>query len=282
MHQTRTYSNAASPVRIKRKGIKQVGSLPWQEKQLVKRSRKSRFSMNLFPSVTKKTANVLGAIFVLLSITGIFYLAFAGAEAQLIIGTFSKPDSRVGVVLCFVSLTLISQFLVIPSGSILMIGGGFLLGSLPATIIYTALLPVSGIIVGQIYSSSSLKCWLGTLLFKHQKSYRIITLLKNEPFTLSTVLRLTPVVPAAIAAIAAYSLNIRPTTFIFATLCVGWVRPLFFASIGGTAHSLSQIQDNSTLLAEKSIVPLLLLAMSVMLNLLVRCWLQWKRETSAN
>jgi len=123
-----------------------------------------------------------------------------------------------------------------------MIGGGFLLGTLPATIIYTALLPITGWIVGQITTSSSLEKWVDAFLYKHNKTARLVELLKNEPFTLSAVLRLTPVIPAAIAAIVAATLKVGDTTFVLATLCVGWVRPLFFASIGGAVLSLSQIQ----------------------------------------
>lgn len=230
--------------------------------------------------VSKKTANLVGLVFVLLSIIGIIYLAFTQAEPKLVISTVSDLNSGGYIVFSFVCLALVSQFLVIPSGSILMIGGGFLLGSLPAALIYTALLPITGIIIGLITASSSLNQWVDTLLRKYSKAAKIIELLKNEPFTLSAVLRLTPVIPAAIAAIVASTLKVRHTTFICATLCVGWIRPLFFASIGGAAQSLTQFQDDPFSINDKSILALSLLAISAMLNLLVRCWLRWRRESA--
>lgn len=229
---------------------------------------------------TKKAANLLGLLFVLLSVIGFIYLVFAHFGPQQFIAEMSKLDNRVYVVICFVFLVLISQLLVVPSGSILMIGGGFLLGSLPAALIYTALLPVTGIIVGKVTESSSLKNWVATLLYKSNKVTRIVELLNHEPFTLSAVLRLTPVIPAAIAAIVASTFKVPHSTFIFATLCVGWVRPLFFASIGGTAHSLTQLHTGSSGTTELGILPILLLALCAILNLLVRCWIRWKRESA--
>jgi len=237
--------------------------------------------MNLSSILSKKVANLLGLIFVFLSLFGIVYLAFTRADPELLVTSVSGFDNRVYVVLSFVFLTLISQFLVIPSGSVLMIGGGFLLGSLPAAFIYTALLPLTGFIVGTITASSSLRKWVDSLIHKHQKAAKIVDLVKNEPFTLSAVLRLTPIIPAAIAAMVASTLKVRHTTFIFATMCVGWVRPLFFASIGGAAQSLTQIQDDPISMSQRSIVPLSVLAISAILNLLVRCWLRWKRESAA-
>ena len=238
--------------------------------------------MNTSSKVTKKTANTLGLLFVLLSIFGILYLAFAHFEPQQLIATFNDLDSYGYMVLSFVFFVLISQLLVIPSGSILMIGGGFLLGSIPAALIYTALLPITGVVVGEITASSSLKKWVETVLQKHNKIGGVIDLLKHEPFTLSAALRLTPIIPAAIAAIVASTLKVSYTTFIIATLCVGWVRPLFFASIGGTAQSLTQIHADSSNFADKSVLPLMLLALSAILNLLVRCWLRWKQNTNSN
>jgi len=237
--------------------------------------------MNISPLVTKKTANILGLLFVLLSVLGIFYVVLAHIEPQQFIEKASKLDNHIYVILSFAFLVIISQLLVIPSGSILMIGGGFLIGSLPAAMIYTAFLPITGVIVGSITASSSLKKWVETQLYKSNQAATIVELVKNEPFTLSAVLRLTPIIPAAIAAIVASSLKVTHATFIFATLCVGWVRPLFFASIGGAAQSLTQVNAGLSGPNEPSILPLLLLALTAILNLLVRCWLRWKRESAS-
>jgi len=235
--------------------------------------------MNMSLLVTKKAANLLGLLFALLSLFGVLYLAFAHSEPQQLIAAVSNFDSQLYVLLSFVLLVLISQLLIIPSGSILMIGGGFLLGSLAAAVIYTALLPITGIIIGQIAASSSLKKWVEKFLYRHNRATTMVDLLKHEPFTLSAVLRLTPVIPAAIAAIVASTLQIKHKTFILATLCVGWVRPLFFASIGGAAQSLKQISSGSSSANEQGILPLLLLALTAIVNLLIRCWLRWKHES---
>jgi len=236
--------------------------------------------MNKSPLVSKKAANTLGLLFVLLSIIGILYLGFAHIKPPQLIAAAGKLDNRTYLVMSFLILVLISQLLVVPSGSILLIGGGFLLGTIPAALIYTALLPITGVIAAEIAASSSLTKWVESLLYKSNKASRIARLLKHEPFTLSAVLRLTPVIPAAIAAIVATTLKVSHTTFIFATLCVGWIRPLFFASIGGAAQSMTQLNPDSIDTTEKSILPILLLALSAILNLLVRCWLRWKRESS--
>jgi len=237
--------------------------------------------MNPPPNVSRKTANVFGLVFVLLSIFGILFIVFDRIEPQRLVATIGELNSPVYAILCFVCLALVSQFLVIPSGSLLLIGGGYLIGSLWATLIYTALLPLTGIIVGQITASSSVHSWAAMLLNKKVKIARIVGLLEKEPFTLSAVLRLTPVIPAAIAAMVASTLKIKHTTFVLATLCVGWVRPLFFASIGGAIQSFAQFQQGLSSINEKSMLPLILLATGAILNLVVRCWLRWRLQGSA-
>lgn len=232
------------------------------------------------PKHINKMANTLGLLFVLLSMVCVLVFSLTPTFPHYVIGTFSHLDSKAIALAMFVVLVLISQFLVMPSGSILMVAGGFFLGILPATLIYLSLLPLTGFVIGQITTSTSLRTWIDNWMEKHDTASKITKLLQNEPFTLSAVLRLTPVIPAAVASIIASTLRVRHSTFIFATLCVGWIRPLFFASIGATIQSAQQLQLGSANISGKSVLPLGLLALSVILNLLVRCWLRWKRESS--
>ena len=53
------------------------------------------------------------------------------ARVQMIVG-----DSPQAAWLLFAVLTLISQLLIVPSGSLLLMAGGFLLGAMPAALIY--------------------------------------------------------------------------------------------------------------------------------------------------
>jgi len=222
----------------------------------------------MFRSLKTNTANFIGFIFVLLSTMGILYFAFTSWELPGLIAFARGLNGGIYVLIGFACLSIISQFLVIPSGTLLIITGGYLLGSIPAALVYTVLLPLTGVVVGEIAKSSSLQHWLKAYLGKHKKISEI------------TELRLTPVIPAAIASTIASTLNIRHTTFIIATLCVGWIRPIFFASIGEAAQSLQQLQDGSLGVTEKSTLPLALLTLGALLNLIVRCWLRSKRKSS--
>jgi len=89
------------------------------------------------------------------------------------------------------------------------------------------------------------------------------------------VLRLTPVIPSAAACLLAAGLAITLNKFILATIAVCWIRPLFFASIGGSLQALTELSMASSGVA--AFKPLLLLFIAAVVLLLVKVLLRIKR-----
>lgn len=168
---------------------------------------------------------------------------------------------------------LFSQLLIIPSGSLILIAAGFIFSPLIATIIFS---------VAQVLCS-----WpvyrMGELIGeKFPQRFEVLTskfslppnwhkLVQQEGFIATVVLRLTPVVPSAAACLLAAGMNIGLKRFIPATIAVCWIRPLFFASLGGSLQALTGLSEVS---ASAAIAPLLLLFIAALLLLVVKLYLR--------
>lgn len=179
----------------------------------------------------------------------------------------------------FAVLSFILQLLIIPSGSLLLIGAGFVFGVLPSVAIFTvaqclAIWPIYRICKhGLAVNSARVRRTVDTFLEKS----RVSQIIGSEPLISGMVLRLTPVVPSAAAtAVAAFS-GINLSVFLTSTILVGWVRPLFFASIGGSVKEMSGFA--TALSGEFQVAPLVLVFIAVVLLLLVRLWLRSRRYT---
>ena len=79
---------------------------------------------------------------------------------------------------------------------------------------------------------------------------------------LTAVLRLTPVIPSAPAAMIAASAGVTFKSFMLGSALAGWVRPLYFASIGATAGSLLRAADVSTVFGWQMLAPLTILCLA--------------------
>ena len=67
--------------------------------------------------------------------------------------------------------------------------------------------------------------------------------------------------------------NISLARFIPATIVVCWIRPLFFASVGGSVQALSALSSATT---SSVLKPLLLLFVAAVLLLLVKLYLRMR------
>ena len=90
----------------------------------------------------------------------------------------------------------------------------------------------------------------------------------------TVVLRLTPVIPSAAACLLAAGLGVDLRKFLAATAAVCWIRPLFFASVGGSLQALSALPN--ALSTSSVFGPLLLLAIAALLLLIVKLTMRYK------
>ena len=181
-------------------------------------------------------------------------------------------DSPVIALALFALLSLVSQLLIVPSGSLLLMMGGFLLGALPAALIYALIQIITTgpvIWLGQRGGVARAEAQLeaASPLLAH-----LADSLRAAPFSLSLVLRLTPVIPSAVGCLLSVLFGIPRTTFILVTALVCWVRPLFFASIGAALPTLQRLSDPADVLDPTDLWPLLLVFIGALGLLLSRVW----------
>lgn len=221
-------------------------------------------------------------LFVLLSVAGSVWLVlFGGIEllqsylidlSERVKDAGSNPQWLVIYALvCFVS-----QLLIIPSGSLILIAAGF---------IFSPLLAMSIFSVAQVLCSFPIYKAGEAIGRKFPDRFALITqrfrlpagweqAVQSEGLLATVALRLTPVIPSAAACLLASGLGIRLGGFIVATIAVCWIRPLFFASIGGSLQALTSLSGaiNST----QALRPLLLLFIASLVLFLVKLLLRYR------
>lgn len=219
---------------------------------------------------------------VLLSVPGTLWLVFFGGSEVVrdvlieVSATAGLPANPVAVLGIYFLVCLITQLIVVPSGSIILIVAGYILGPFIAAGIFSlaqmlALYPVYRIAQFFIESEKprrfrqTLDTWAAS---------RFAGSLKQEGLAAGVVLRLTPVVPSAAACCLAALLRIPLTIFFASSVLVCWVRPLFFASVGGALKELNGLQNVIDGSATMNVWPLLMVFIASVLLLAARLWLQ--------
>jgi uncharacterized membrane protein YdjX (TVP38/TMEM64 family) len=159
-------------------------------------------------------------------------------------------------ILGFAVWAIAANLIVIPSGSLTLILAGFFVGAwLPAALWWGAQV-VTAPIVHTIGARSIEPALVERLLQRAGLGASIEVLrlaARREGFLASAVLRLTPLLPGAPGAVIAAAAGICRTKFTLATLAVGWLRPLYFASLGAALPALA---DPSGLLNVRTLLPL--------------------------
>lgn len=223
----------------------------------------------------------LAGLFILASVVGsVWLIAFDGlAYVQALLnGINSRVENYGNTVLwlcAYAILCLLSQLLVIPSGSLILIAAGFIFSPLPAAAIFS---------IAQVLCSWPVYRIGKIISDKFPQRFELLTdkfsfppdwdrLVQKEGFLATVVLRLTPVVPSAAACLLAAGLNISLVKFIPATIAVCWIRPLFFASIGGSLQALSALSTTPT---SSVLLPLLLLFLAAVMLLLLKLYLRMR------
>lgn len=199
--------------------------------------------------------------------------------AELGLWVEAKP---VTAIVCFALWAIAANLVVIPSGSLTLVAAGFLAGPwVPALIwwgsqVMTA--PIVHTVGRRSFEPGALERWLA----KAMPAATIETLqtaAQKEAFLTSVIFRLMPTLPSAPAAILASLVGIRVATFTAATVAVGWLRPLYFASLGA---SLPALRNPSGLLDVATLAPLIavFVAMAAMLGL--RLWLARRAQSKSS
>ena len=178
----------------------------------------------------------------------------------------------------FLTWAIAANLIVIPSGSLTLVVAGFFAGAwIPALLWWGAQVvtaPIVHAIGGRCIDPETVERWLGHALPRSSiDTLRIAA--RRESLLASTLLRLTPLLPGAPGAVIAAAVGIPRHTFTAGTLAVGWIRPLYFASLGA---ALPALQDPSDLLTIKTLLPLGLIFVLSALALGLRVWLDRRQR----
>lgn len=221
------------------------------------------------------------AALALLSMAAILAVVLAsgdGGAGTLLSGIAARLEAhRTTALALFVAWALAANLIVIPSGSATLVLAGFFAGPwLPAAVWWGAQIvtaPIVHRIGGGSVDPAIVQRWLGHALPRgSQEALRNAT--GREALFTSAMLRLTPLLPSAPAALVAAAVGIPATTFTLATVAVGWMRPLYFTSLGATLPALG---DPTELLTWQTLLPLGgLFALSVAV-VAIRVWLDRRR-----
>lgn len=218
--------------------------------------------------------SVLGSVWVLLfngaEVIRYHILAaasYAGTQWQI------NPARLVAMYFC---ICLTTQLIVVPSGSVILMVSGFILGPTLAAGVFSiaqivATYPVYR--VAQFFSNRGKKGRFNSLLEDYSVA-KMAGSLEQEAVATGMVLRLTPVIPSAAACFLAALLRLSLKSFFVATLLVCWIRPLFFASVGGAVKELSGLRGAIDGKASVNIWPLLVVFIAAVILLISRLWLR--------
>jgi len=201
--------------------------------------------------------------------------------ARLVLLRTSAEQNQWNAWLWFSLAVFVSQLLIVPSGSVLMLFGGFMLGAPAATLIFSIVqILTTGLLVwlgrksGIERLHQSLSRWSGLV----ETTFKA---LDRVPLTLGIVLRLFPVLPSAVACLLSVVFTIPLRIFLFATFLVGWIRPLLFASAGALLPSVLAIEASQSDTAVSVLWPASLLFFSALMLLAVRIWLTGKTDNDS-
>jgi uncharacterized membrane protein YdjX (TVP38/TMEM64 family) len=162
-----------------------------------------------------------------------------------------------------------AQCIIAPTGSLLMIAGGYFLGYVAAPVFFAGTL-ISGAIVHTL-SGYPVMANLAERVARNRGSQQVRAYLASlseritkRPILLSAMLRPIPVLPAAATAFLTRQLGINGWAVFLGTLLAGWIRPLSYAALGASLPNVELLADPATMLQSANL-PVLAISSSVLI-----------------
>lgn len=203
-------------------------------------------------------------------------LWFGSRESVIaLVGMLDKNPTLVA--LAFAGWALLANCLILPAGSLSLMAGGAVLGTfLPASIWYLAQLTTAPL----LYRLAVQTPYRSQQLVRRYLGQTVETLFMRgveDGIAATAVLRLTPVIPSAPATLIAAASGIPLKSFITGSALVGWIRPLYFASIGAAAGSLARAGELSIASGTSLAIPLVLLFGATLTLFIARLYIAQSR-----
>lgn len=185
-------------------------------------------------------------------------------EAQ----TIAEPVTALTIyaLICFAS-----QLVVIPSGTVIALGGGYLFGTIPGGGILAAGAMLASLIVYAV-ARGALAHLVSGFAANTPARQRALETLRHEGAAGVLALRLSPVVPSAVTATLSAAAGIRFSTFALMSAAAIWVRPLAFAGAGSSLHTLADAGSGAPMAVVLGVTGLSMAALVVLGARLLARW----------
>ena len=183
----------------------------------------------------------------------------------------------------FFAVAVLTQLLVVPSGSVLLVAAGFVFGAPLAAGLYAAAQMLTAWPVFAISQHAIRErhrsFWSSHVeRVKTQPLLQSLDALRRDSFFATITLRLTPVIPSAVACVLAAMSGLSMRGFLLGTLASCWIRPLFFASAGASVRTAGQLSQRGYEFSMTDVAPLLILFAAAVLILVIRLVLYRKTK----
>lgn len=147
----------------------------------------------------------------------------------------------------FALWSFLSLLLVVPTGTLSVIAGGWLLGGIPAAAIYVAMVFPATIVLMRV-AAGMRRGWLANAVAARlpKRLALLPSAVETEGVATVAAMRLNPVVPNAVLCVMAPALGISLRQVLIGTVLTGWVRPVLFATAAelvGSASGLTTAID---------------------------------------
>lgn len=196
------------------------------------------------PDETRSAAGLLAKwrLPLVLSVMAACYLAALVWSEPLkaaIDGWLAVPGTAIALAGAFALVFFLSQLVAIPSGTVLLILSGTLLGWWMGIVFHIAMLAaaVPVFLVARSHPQQALglaERWLPER-FWHAHARGLLAGCQHHAALTTMALRLLPVVPSAGCSLVVAAMGGRFAGFMTGTLLAGWVRPVAFATLGQLA-----------------------------------------------
>lgn len=209
-------------------------------------------------------------------------LVFGGADTAL--AAFWKThhwieQNYLAAIAVFFVVSLISQLIIMPSGSLILLVAGFTLGAIPAAGAFAVAQVLAAWPVYVLSRTSVAKLQTGSVANRGaaiKDTAARLSKVRGNDVVATLLLRLTPVLPSAAASALAALAGIRFRSFLIGTVLCCWIRPLFFAGSGESMSAFLLKSDAQDALSRVSVMPLLLIFLSALLLYILDLWLKRK------
>ena len=221
-----------------------------------------------------RRSHVLLAGLAVASALGALILVLAGGGATVIAILAAVEANRTLALTIFAVWALLANCLILPAGSLSVMAAGALFGTVvPALVWFTAQLLTTPFLHRAGFGNRAeidrmVRRYLGA------RASALLADATREGVWTTILLRLTPVLPSAPTALIAAWAGVDRRSFLLGTVLVGWLRPLYFASLGAAAGSLARIDGSVAAPSLQTALPLALPFACAALLLAVRLYVR--------